>query len=344
MTLYIHDAPEAVLSLRDEGADVRTAGGEGALRVALLNLMPDKRTTERQVARLLARGDVDVRLRLFVPPGHRPRGESPAYLARHYTRWEAIASDGVDALMVTGTPQERRPFESVSYWPELQRVFAWSRRCVASSWFSCWGAMAALHYDHGVPKQVTREKVFGLYAQTLERGHPITRGLGDRYLVPVSRHACVPRRWIDCNSALQVLASSPSAGAGLVAERGMHRVYMLDHPEYEAETLLKEYARDREAGLNPAAPRGYDVGDDAVLPPAHWRHTGTRMLNNWLHEVLRMRAARDATRRACPAQRTAAQAGERSEGCQRSSPASNDVWRNTAAPVTLLDRSKSLTM
>jgi len=290
MTLYTETGPGAVMSLRREGLDVRRGSAAAPLRVAMLNLMPDKRQAERQMARLLARSGFDVSLSLFLAPGHRPRGESPRYLARHYRAWSRVARESCDALIVTGTPLETLPFEDVRYWGGLREVLDWSREQVASSWFSCWGAMAALYHDHGVPKRTLAHKCFGVFA--LDVLHPrcaLMRGLGERYRVPVSRHAQVPRRWVECRGALEVLAHSPASGVGLVAERGLRRVYMLDHPEYEADTLLCEYRRDRSAGLATPAPRGVDVRDAAPLPEAHWQRSGAVLLGNWLASVARMR-------------------------------------------------------
>jgi homoserine O-succinyltransferase len=295
MALYTRTGPGAVMRLRREGLDIRRGAGAAPLRVALLNLMPDKRQAERQTARLLAQCAVDVSLSLFLAPGHRPRGESPSYLARHYRAWSRIARESFDALIVTGTPLETLPFEDVRYWCGLREVLDWSRERVASSWFSCWGAMAALHHDHGVPKRTLAHKCFGVFElEVLDAHAALTRGLGGRYRVPVSRNAEVPRRWLECHGALKVLSHSPASGVGLVAERGLRRVYMLDHPEYEADTLLREYRRDRCAGLATPAPRGVDVRDAAPLPAASWQRSGVTLLGNWLCAVARMRAGKVA--------------------------------------------------
>ena len=290
MTVHMCQPTKAVAALAAEGC--RVIAGEPpaeALKVAMLNLMPDKRQAERQTVRLLARTRRPLHLSLFVAPGHRPRGEARAYLERYYLPWEQIRDSGVDALIVTGTPLETIPFENVRYWGGLRDVLDWSRHHVASSWFSCWGAMAALHHDHGVPKRTLARKCFGVFRQrVMPRSHPLLSGVGRTYRVPVSRSAEVPGRWVECRPGLRVLARSPVSGVGLVAERGLRRVYMLDHPEYEAHTLRDEYQRDRRAGLDTALPRGCRERDGAATP---WQSTGATLLRNWLDVVRALRRA-----------------------------------------------------
>ncbi len=293
MTLHVHSNPAAILALEPEGLALAQSPAAGALRVAMLNLMPDKRQAERQMARLLARSGLDVSLTLFLAPGHRPRNEDPRYLSRHYLPWRQVRNGRHDALVVTGTPLETIAFRDVRYWDGLGEVLDWSRAAVASSWFSCWGAMAALFHDHGVPKRTLPVKRFGLFEhRVLAPDSPLTRGLGERYTVPVSRNAEVPLLWLACRRGLDVLAASPAAGAGLVAERGLRRVYMLDHPEYEADTLLAEYRRDRAAGLATPPPRGIDPDRPPPLP--RWQEVGVQLFTNWLQVVAQARPARAA--------------------------------------------------
>ncbi len=63
------------------------------------------------------------------------------------------------------------------------------------------------------------------------------------------------------------------------------RVYILNHPEYETETLGAEYRRD--SGLDPSypLPRHYFPADDPSRPaPNLWRHTAY-IYTNWIKAV-----------------------------------------------------------
>ena len=59
---------------------------------------------------------------------------------------------------------------------------------------------------------------------------------------------------------------------------------MTCHPEYDADTLAKEYYRDVEKGLNPNIPCNYFPDDDpSQLPIVRWRSTGQLIFSNWLN-------------------------------------------------------------
>jgi len=44
------------------------------------------------------------------------------------------------------------PYEDITFWPEMQRIFEWTKTNVHSTTAVCWRAMAAPIHFHGVPK------------------------------------------------------------------------------------------------------------------------------------------------------------------------------------------------
>ena len=59
---------------------------------------------------------------------------------------------------------------------------------------SCWGAQAAVHHFHGMPKHPLPEKAFGVFRhRNLEPASPYLRGFSDNFSVPVSRWTEVRR-------------------------------------------------------------------------------------------------------------------------------------------------------
>ena len=68
-----------------------------------------------------------------------------------------------DALIVTGAPIERLPFEDVAYWPELTEILDWSRTHCFRRLGICWGAQALLYHFHGVPKYDCGTKLFASF-------------------------------------------------------------------------------------------------------------------------------------------------------------------------------------
>ena len=124
MPILVPEGLAAECALQAEGVVVvgpsaRHVGARRPLRVVLVNLMPDKPTTEHQIARLLGATPRTVDLTLAIPETYRPKTASPEYLRAVYTSWRQIRHRDFDGLIVTGAPIETLPFAKVHYWDEL---------------------------------------------------------------------------------------------------------------------------------------------------------------------------------------------------------------------------------
>ena len=276
-------------TLRREGVPVVTGAWSGPhggppLRIALLNLMPQKSVAETQIARLLGQAEQRVELTLLVPGSYRARTAPPAHLAAFYRPWPSVRDQDFDGLIVTGAPVETLPFEEVAYWDELTAVFDWAQARVRRSFTICWAAQAALHRAHGVPKHRLDQKLFGVFDQ--QAGRPdarLMKGLEHGFPTPVSRHTEVRAADLPRDRGLDVLASSPDSGLCLLEDRPRRTVYMFDHLEYDADSLRTEYRRDRDAGLAVALPRNYFPDDDPTRAPVNgWCGAARSLFGNWL--------------------------------------------------------------
>jgi homoserine O-succinyltransferase len=276
------------------GAGQGAGQGAGApqgppLRIALVNLMPQKIATETQLARLLGGTDHDVELTLVLPDGYAPRHAPAEHVARFYKRFSEIRDRRFDGLIVTGAPVETLAFEEVRYWRELTRIFDWARHSVRGSYYICWAAQAALYHFHGVQKHPLPEKRFGVYPQRVVRPEaPLLLGLGNSFPVPVSRHTEVRAAELPPGAGLEVLAQSPETGLCLIEDRPRHCFYMFNHLEYDAGTLAAEYRRDLEAGEAIDPPRHTFPHDDPAAVPANtWRPAARTVFGNWLAALRR---------------------------------------------------------
>ena len=197
MSIILPDGLPARWTLRAEGHDATSRREAAAsprrsrrpLRILLVNLMPDKPATERQIARLLAGTPHAVELTLAIPDSYRPKTVDPAHIWAFYKSWRQVRDRDFDGLIVTGAPVETLAFEDVTYWSDLTEIFDWARTRVARSLYICWAAQAALRHLHGVPKHGLAEKLSGVYRHRVhDRGHPLLRGFGGGFAAPVSRH------------------------------------------------------------------------------------------------------------------------------------------------------------
>ena len=261
------------------------------MQVALLNLMPDKPKTEAQLARLLGATPLQLELTLQTTSTYRPNTVPLSHLQSFYKTWDEVRGRKFDGLIITGAPVEMLPFEEVKYWEELTAILDWSRTHVHSSFHICWGAQAALHYFHRVPKHILPTKRFGIYThyvieQRDARRPTLTRGFDDYFLVPVSRHTEIRADDVARVPSLQILAQSNAAGLCLIHEPAQRTVYMFNHLEYDTFTLHDEYVRDRQRRGDVSLPINYYPDDDPDKPPRNcWRAYAHLLFGNWINEM-----------------------------------------------------------
>lgn len=257
------------------------------LRLALLNLMPNKIRTETQFARLIGATPLQVDLTLVKITAHTPKNTPADHMLAFYRNWEDLRHEKFDGFIVTGAPVELLDFEDVTYWDELRRIFDWTQSHVHSSMNICWGAQAALHHFHGVPKHPLPHKAFGVYRhRNLNPSSPFLRGFSDDFSIPVSRWTEVRRSEIPEGRGLEVLMDSDEAGLCMIADAPHRSLYMFNHIEYDTHSLAEEYWRDTNAGRPIRLPANYFPGGDPKSPPENrWRSHAHLLFGNWINEV-----------------------------------------------------------
>ena len=176
-------------------------------------------------------------------------------------------------------------FEEVDYWPELCKIMEWSKTHVHSTLHICWGAQAGLYYHYGVDKHPLPEKMFGIFKHTADYKRAILlRGFDDTFWVPHSRHTTVLREDIEKVPELKILASSEEAGVYLVMSNQGKHIFVTGHSEYDADTLQREYIRDKNLGLPIKIPANYFPDDDDTKEPVVcWRSHANLLFSNWLN-------------------------------------------------------------
>ena len=255
------------------------------LEILVLNLMPTKVVTETQLSRLLGNTPLQVRLELIHASTHVSKNVSQEHLVTFYKTFDDVKDRKFDGMVITGAPVENMEFEEVDYWPELCRIMEWSKTHVHSTLHICWGAQAGLYYHYGVPKYPLPEKMFGIFKHTADYKRSILlRGFDDIFWVPHSRHTTVLREDIEKVPQLKILASSEEAGVyAVMSDQGRH-IFITGHSEYDADTLKKEYLRDKNLGLPIKVPVNYFPDDDDTKDPiVRWRAHANLLFSNWLN-------------------------------------------------------------
>lgn len=254
MPLVAHSELPTFERLRAAGTEV--LGVERALHqdirelhIGLLNLMPDAalQATERQFMRLV--GECNRIVQFYVHPftvqGLARGPEAAAHVARYYEPFEKLRQEGLDALIISGANPSVSDIEGEPFWDGLVEVMDWARTQVCSTMMSCLATHAALHRYHGIERRRGARKQWGVYAHRVrDFDHPLVADINTRFDTCHSRFYGIDAAAMRA-AGLRVLVESEEAGVLLATSPdGLRFVYLQGHPEYDINSLLKEYKRE----------------------------------------------------------------------------------------------------
>jgi len=273
-----------VLTLRDaQRQDIR------ALHVGLLNMMPDAafQVTEQQFIRLVGSSNhiAQFFVHCFTVPGLQRGEATQAYIDQHYEDIRSIYADGLDALIITGANVVNPRLEMEAFYNPLAEVIEWASENVTSVLCSCLSTHALMKVLHGIDRVPLPRKQWGVYShRVVAPTHPVLRDINTRFDVPHSRYNAITRGHFVA-AGLQVLIESDEAGVhAAVSEDGFRRVYFQGHPEYDANSLLKEYKREVLRYL-------HGERDLPVFPEHYIADRAAAVIERYLHEAHAAHAA-----------------------------------------------------
>ncbi|MDL2224374.1 homoserine O-succinyltransferase [Bacteroidales bacterium OttesenSCG-928-M06] len=259
-----------------------------SLKIALLNLMPTKITTETDFIRLLYNYPLQIDLELIKIKSHKSKNTPEEHMNKFYKNFEDICNEYYDGLIITGAPVELMEYEEVTYWKELQEIFDWATQHVTSTLYICWAAQAALYHFFGVPKYELNNKMFGIFRHTLsDNSLPLLNGFDDEFYVPHSRHTEIRKADILKHPELNLISESEEAGVYMLTARNGREIFITGHSEYAPEALNNEYIRDINKGLPIHVPQNYYIDNDPRKPiSVKWRAHANLMFKNWLNHYV----------------------------------------------------------
>jgi homoserine O-succinyltransferase/O-acetyltransferase len=296
--------------------------------VGLVNNMPDSalELTEYHFGRLLeeAAPGLQICLKKFSLPEAQRSETGRAYVKQHHQNIDAMWAEKLDGLIVTGAAPHTAHLADESYWPQLAKVIDWADENTMSTIWSCLAAHAAVFHRDGIMRRPFERKLSGVFECVKVKEHPIVRGIQPKWRVPHSRHYDLSENELIANN-YTVLSKSAVAGADIFVKKAKSlSVFVQGHPEYAADSLLREYCRDirrfvegRRASY-PRIPRGYfdemvessfeDLEErislrlDRSLPISFpsvegriifdWRGTAVRLYSNWISYILQQKRSR----------------------------------------------------
>ena len=292
------------------------------ITIGLLNNMPDEalRVTEKQFKSLVytVADGIDIDVRMFALR-QMPRSSTACeYLDASCEGMSVLDSD-LDGLIVTGAAPSAARLEDEPYWRELSEIIEWAKTGTASTIFSCLAAHAGVWYLDRVERRALPEKLVGLFSFAVERDHRLVGRRGSLLVTPHSRYNGLLQSDLE-RAGYDVLASSPGAGIDIFTKSfGSEFVFLQGHPEYQANSLAREYRRDvgryrlGEADRVPVMPKNYFSAEaeadllalgrlahdeacggleklatiEALAPScAAWREQATSFYRNWIEAIV----------------------------------------------------------
>lgn len=255
------------------------------LKIAIVNLMPTKITTETQLLRLLSNTPLQVEVDFITMNSHTTKHTPIEHMEAFYKTFDEIRHDNYDGMIITGAPVENLDFTQVDYWEELKTIMEWTRTHVTSTLHICWAAQAGLYYHYGIPKYSLEKKCSGVFRHKINRSTAkLVRGFDNEFYAPHSRYTEVRREDILKVKDLEILAESEEAGVYIVFTKRGRRIFVTGHAEYDADTLQREYERDTEKGIKQEVPKNYFPGDNPSKKPiVRWRSHANLLFSNWLN-------------------------------------------------------------
>ena len=309
------------------GAGERRGAGE-ALRIGLINNMPDAalRATERQFSSLIsaAADRLPVSLELFFLPEIERCADARAMMRGRYAHVDDLPRSGLDGLIVTGAEPRTEKLDDEVYWPSLAGVIDWARTGTKSTVWSCLAAHAAVLRLDGVARLPLERKLSGVFTFERDRANPLLSEAPTSVRTPHSRMNGLAEEDLVARG-YDVLTRSSEAGVDAFVREGQSLfLFLQGHPEYEVDSLAREYRRDVTRFLAgeaaaPQPPSGYfNTGAEEALralsarlpgsrDPAwaaefddviksatfrsSWRPHAVRLFANWLAEIGRRKLA-----------------------------------------------------
>lgn len=255
------------------------------LRIAILNLMPEKQNTELDLYRLLSNTPLQLEVTLLRTKTHKSKNESNEYLREYYKTFEDIKEEKFDGMIITGAPVEHLAFEEVDYFEEFCKIEEWTKKHVTSVINICWAAQAALYYHYGINKSKLNEKCFGVYLHKIKhRKEPLFRGFDDTFFAPHSRHTKINEEELKKIKNLEILAYSKKTGATIIASKNKKQFFITCHLEYDRMRLDAEFKRDKNKNLDIKIPENYYPDNNVdELPILSWRMASQLLYSNWIN-------------------------------------------------------------
>lgn len=235
------------------------------LDCVVVNLMSEaaRDATERQWRRLVQESAPERRGAVRFTTGADPRAATGDVRARSgYHPLAEVLSSQADLAVITGAEPTCRDVADEPSWPVMIDTVDWATEHCRVLVVSCQAAHAVLRHRHALGRRRLPEKRTGVFRQDVDLGHPLCRNFPADVEMPHSRLNDIEGNALR-RHGWDILIGSGIGWAVAARRIGICQVLLFQsHPEYDADSLLKEFRRDlhrygRSEAPFPAVPTGY---------------------------------------------------------------------------------------
>jgi len=240
------------------------------LTIGLVNNMQEAafKATEGQFVWLLEEASraesISIRLPLLTLPHI---AETTHRLPSRYSSVEAFRNTQLDGLIVTGREPLAPNLRKEPYWRSFTQLVEWARDQTHSTIWSCLAAHAAVLHMDGIARRKREDKHFGVFECAHVTDHALLAGLPPNHAVPHSRWNGLAEHDLTTHGYSILTRTADAEVDGFVKQERSLFVFFQGHPEYETDTLMREYKRDvarylrRESDIYPQLPYNYFDSD-----------------------------------------------------------------------------------
>ncbi len=230
------------------------------LRIGLVNNMPDSAyaATERQFEALVreAAGDRSVELVRFHFHATSRSELAAAALAVRSRPASDIVIAGLDAIIVTGAEPKAAHLNDEPYWAEFKALTDYVRATRLPAVWSCLATHAALLHVAGIVRRRRDTKLSGVFSFHVDPVHPLNDGVR-AVRTPHSRWNALPVEDLYAAGAHMLSVSEAIGADAFTLDAMAGSLFLQGHPEYDFDTLAREYRRDVNR---------YLAGEQAFMP------------------------------------------------------------------------------
>jgi homoserine O-succinyltransferase/O-acetyltransferase len=302
----------------------RHSGADTPLVVGLVNNTSDRalHATESQFLRLLHSTvhNIDVLPKFFTCPEIRRSVPPRTASGEPYNDIAKLFDAPVDAIIVTGMEPQTARIEDEPVWGSLTELLDWAEDHAIPALWSCLAAHAAVLHLDGIHRTRQPGKLSNIFDCEIVPSAQLMAGLPPSWSVPHSRYYGIGDAAL-ISKGYDILSYSAAAGVDVFMKTtSAPFVFFQGHPEYDPDTLLREYKRDvrrffsgerkeypiapgryfdseTNAGLTELRRRTLTGRVDETLPekvfaliqnaavPAAWDSQAARIYGNWLSSV-----------------------------------------------------------